>query len=176
MAAVADDASIAHVFYLDEDNAVSHVFMEPRGSWRLGGMSTSSRKSIAAHEKSMLSAAFHRGEHGTNAVVLSYQDPDGNLRLAMSEDAKNDHDWYSVDFGSFTGRHKIGDWGGVGHAIAGDWQNKRHDSDGSFSGLLMAVEESQEITPWECSVDFHASSNKEVECHFLDKTFLGRPL
>ncbi|KAL9483776.1 hypothetical protein ACSS6W_002565 [Trichoderma asperelloides] len=172
MAAVADDANIAHLFYLDEDNTVSHVFMEPRGSWRLGGMSTGSRKSIAAHEKSMLSAAFHRGEHGTNAVVLSYQDPDGNLQLAMSEDAKNDDNWYSVDFGSFTGRHKIGDWGGFGHAIAGDWQNKRHDSDGSFSGLLIAIEESQEITPWECSVDFHASSKKEVECHFLDKTFL----
>ncbi|KAL6897208.1 hypothetical protein GGI43DRAFT_428894 [Trichoderma evansii] len=172
MAAVADDTTIAHLFYLDENNTVSHVFMEPRGSWSRGGMSSSSKSGPAAHEMSMLSAAFHRGEHTTNVVVLSYQDPDGNLRLAISEDPKNDDDWYSVDFGPFTGRRKIGDRGGIGHAIAGDWQNKRQDSDGSFSGLLIAIEESEEISPWECSLDFHASSKKEVECHFLDKTFL----
>lgn len=174
MAAVADDTSTAHLFYLGEENTISHIFMEPKGSWIHGGMSTGSKKGPAAHEKSMLSAAFHRGEHGTNVVVLSYQDPGGNLQLAMSEDPKNDDDWYLVDFGSFTGRHDVGDWGGVGHAIAGDWQNKRHDSDGSFSGLLMAIEESEEITPWECSLDFHVSPKKKVECHFLDKTFLGR--
>lgn len=174
MAAVADDTNTAHLFYLEENNTVSHIFMEPRGSWSRGGISTGSKKSPAAHEKSMLSAAFHRGEHDTNVVVLSYQDPNGNVQLAMSEDPKSDDNWYSVDFGSFTGRHKIGDWGGVGHAIAGDWQNKRHDSDGSFSGLLMAIEESEGITPWECSLDFHVSSEKKVECHFLDKAFLGK--
>jgi hypothetical protein len=174
MAAVADDTSTAHLFYLGENNAISHIFMEPKGSWSRGGMSAGSKKGPAAHEKSMLSAAFHRGEHGTNVVVLSYQDLSGNLQLAMSEDPKNDDDWYSVDFGSFTGRHDVGDWAGVGHAIAGDWQNKRHDPDGSFSGLLMAIEESEAITPWECSVDFHVSSKKKIECHFLDKTFLGR--
>lgn len=174
MVAVADDTSTAHLFYLGEDNTVSHIFMEPKGSWSRGGMSAGSKKGPAAHEKSMLSAAFHRGEHDTNVVVLSYQDTRGNLQLAMSEDPKNDDDWYSVDFGSFTGRQDVGDWEGVGHAIAGDWQNKRHDSDGSFSGLLMAVEEREEITPWECSVDFHVSSKKKVECHFLNKTFLGK--
>lgn len=173
MAGMADDTSIAHLFYLDNNNTVSHIFMEPRGSWSRGGMSSGSKKGPAAHEKSMLSAAYHRGEHGTNVVVLSYQDPDGSLRLAMSEDPKNDDDWFSVDFGSFTGHHKIGDWGGIGHTIAGDWQNKRQDADVSFSGLLIAVEESEEIAPWECSLDFHASSKKEVECRFLDKTFLG---
>lgn len=174
MAAVADDTSTAHLFYLGEENTISHIFMEPKGSWTRGSMSAGSKKGIAAHEKSMLSAAFHRGEHDTNVVVLSYQDPGGNLQLAMSEDPKNDDDWHLVDFGSFTGRHDAGDWGGVGHAIAGAWQNKRHDSDGSFSGLLMAIEESEEITPWECSLDFHVSPKKKVECHFLDKTFLGR--
>ncbi|KAL7924837.1 hypothetical protein ACQKWADRAFT_286119 [Trichoderma austrokoningii] len=172
MVAVADDSSTAHLFYLEENNTISHIYMEPKGSWSRGGMSTGSNKSLTAHEKSMLSAAFHYGEHDTNVVVLSYQDPRGNLQLAMSEDPKKDDDWYLVDFGSFTGRRKIGDWGGAGHAIAGDWQNKKHDSDGSFSGLLMAVEESEEITPWECSVDFHESSKKKIECHFLDKTFL----
>ncbi|KAM0525624.1 hypothetical protein ACHAPE_000334 [Trichoderma viride] len=172
MAVVADDTSTAHLFYLEESNTISHVFMEPKGSWSRGGMSAGSKKGPAAHEKSMLSAAFHRGEHDTNVVVLSYQDPSGNLQLAMSEDPKNDDNWHLVDFGSFTGRHDVGDWGGVGHAIAGDWQNKRHDSDGSFSGLLMAIEESEAITSWECSVDFHMSAKKKVECHFLNKTFL----
>ncbi|KAK1248596.1 hypothetical protein MKX08_006816 [Trichoderma sp. CBMAI-0020] len=170
--AVADDTSTAHLFYLEENNTISHIFMEPKGSWTRRGMSTGSKKGPAAHENSMLSAAFHRGEHGTNVVVLSYQDPGGNLQLAASEDPKNDENWYSVDLSHFTGRHDVGDWGGVGHAIAGDWQNKRHDSDGSFSGLLMAIEESEEITPWECSLDFHVSSKKKVECHFLDKTLL----
>jgi hypothetical protein len=174
MAAVVDENGTAHLFYLEENNTVSHVYMEPRGSWSLGAMSAGSKKGPAAHEESMLSAAFHRGEHDTNVVILLYQDPKGDLQLAMSEDPKDDDNWHSVDFGSFTGRHDIGDWGGVGHAIAGDWQNKRHDFDGSFSGLLMAIEESEEITPWECSVDFHVSSKKKVECHFLDRTFLGK--
>lgn len=175
-AAVVDDTSTAHLFYLEENNTISHIFMQPKGSWTRGGLSAGSKKGPAAHEKSMLSAAFHRGEHDTNVVVLSYQDPGSKLQLAISEDPKNDNNWYSVDFDSFTGRHDVGDWGGVGHAIAGDWQNKRHDSDGSFSGLLMAIEESEEITPWECSVEFHVSLKKKVECHFLDKTFLGKYL
>ncbi|KAM0265612.1 hypothetical protein ACHAQJ_000044 [Trichoderma viride] len=171
MAVVADDASVAHLFYLDENDVVAHAFMQSKGSWKRGGMSTGS-KITSAHKKSTLSAAFHRGEHDTNIVILSYQDPDGNLQLTMSEDPKNDKDWYTVDFDSFMGSHRIGNWGGVGHALAGDWQNKRQDPDGSFSGFLMAVEESKEITPWECSMDFHASSNKQVECHLLDRTFL----
>ncbi|UKZ76484.1 hypothetical protein TrVFT333_004190 [Trichoderma virens FT-333] len=116
MAAVADDAGIAHLFYLDEDDIVSHAFMNPGGRWKRGGLSTGSKRT-AAHRQSMLSAAFHQGEHDTNVVVLSYQDPDGNLQLAMSEDAKK-NDWYTVNFSSFTGRHGIGDWGGIGHAVA----------------------------------------------------------
>ncbi|KAH6605825.1 hypothetical protein Trco_004978 [Trichoderma cornu-damae] len=170
MAAVADDTSVAHLFYLDESDAISHVFTKSGGGWKRGGLSRG-RKRTAAHSKSMLSAAFHQGEHDTRVVVLSYQSPDGNLRLTMSEDPKNDDEWYTVDFNSFAGRRGIGDWGGIGHAIAGDWQNKRQDPDGSFSGLLMAVEEGEEITPWECSVDFHASSKKQAECHVLGKTF-----
>lgn len=172
MAAVADDAGVAHLFYLDENDTVSHVFMKPGGGWKRGGLSTGS-KHTAAHRESMLSAAFHQGEHDTNVVVLSYQDPNGNLQLAMSEDPRN-NDWYTVDFSSFTGRHGIGDWGGIGHAVAGDWQNEKQDPDGSFNGLLMAVEQEGGITPWECSVDFHASSEKQVECHILDNVFLGR--
>ncbi|KAL7799223.1 hypothetical protein V8C37DRAFT_416931 [Trichoderma ceciliae] len=171
MAAVTDDTGIAHLFYLDENDIISHIFMKPGGSWNLGGLSTGSKRT-AAHRQSMLSAAFHRGEHDTKVVVLLYQDPDGNLQLAISEDPKYDDDWYTADFNSFTGRHRIGDWGGIGHAIAGDWQNKKQDPDGSFSGLLMAVEESEAVTPWECSMDFHASSKKQVECHLLDRTFL----
>ncbi|UKZ50016.1 hypothetical protein TrVGV298_004273 [Trichoderma virens] len=170
MAAVADDAGIAHLFYLDEDDIVSHAFMNPGGRWKRGGLSTGSKRT-AAHRQSMLSAAFHQGEHDTNVVVLSYQDPDGNLQLAMSEDAKK-NDWYTVNFSSFTGRHGIGDWDGIGHAVAGDWQNKKQDPDGSFNGLLMAVEQEGGVTPWECSVDFHASSKKQVECHVLDGAFL----
>ncbi|PON20096.1 hypothetical protein TGAM01_v211047 [Trichoderma gamsii] len=118
LAAVADDTSTAHLFYLEENNTISHIFMQPKGSWTRGGLSAGSKKGPAAHEKSMLSAAFHRGEHDTNVVVLSYQDPGSKLQLAISEDPKNDNNWYSVDFDSFTGRHDVGDWGGVGHAIA----------------------------------------------------------
>ncbi|PTB69077.1 hypothetical protein BBK36DRAFT_1157318 [Trichoderma citrinoviride] len=170
MAAVVDDADIVHLFYLDERSVVSHVFMTSGGSWKVGGLSTGTNR-MTAHEKSKLSAAFHQGEHDTNVVVLSYQDPDGKLQLAMSEEARKT-DWHVVDFSSFAGRHEAGDWGGIGHAIAGDWQNKRQESDGSFSGLLLAVEKEGEIMPWECSVDFHASSTKQVECHVLDKIFL----
>jgi hypothetical protein len=173
MAVVADDTSVAHLFFLDENDVVSHVFMKPGGSWKRGRLSTGS-KQTPAHGKSMLSAGFHQGEHNTNVVVLSYQDPDGHLQLAMSENPKNGDDWYIVNFDSFTGRHRIGDWGGIGHAIAGDWQNNRQDPDGSFKGFLMTVEESEELTPWECSMDFHASSKKQVECHLLDRTFLGK--
>ncbi|KAH0492813.1 hypothetical protein TgHK011_007744 [Trichoderma gracile] len=170
LAAVVDDADIVHLFYLDDRNVVSHVFMTPGGSWKVGSLSTGTNR-MTANGESKLSAAFHQGEHDTNVVVLSYQDPDGKLQLAMSEDARKD-DWYIVDFSSFSGRHGVGNWEGVGHAIAGDWQNKRHEADGSFNGLLMAVEKKGEIMPWECSVDFHASSEKQVECHVLDKTFL----
>lgn len=174
MAAAVDDTGSAHVFYLDENDIVSHIFMKSASSsWKRGGLSAGDKRT-AAHGKSTLSAAFHHGEHDTNVVVLSYQDPDSNLQLTMSEDPETDEGWYTVDFASFMGRHRAGDWGGVGHAIAGDWQNKRQDSDGSFSGLLMAVEESEKITPWECSVDFHASSTKHVECHALDRAFIGR--
>ncbi|KAL6875162.1 hypothetical protein J3F83DRAFT_548282 [Trichoderma novae-zelandiae] len=170
MAAVADDADIVHLFYLDERNAVSHVLMTSGGSWKVGGLPAGTNR-MTAHGASKLSAAFHQGEHDTSVVVLSYQDPDGGLQLAMAEDARKD-DWLIVDFSSFAGRHGVGDWGGVGHAIAGDWQNKKQEADGSFTGLLLAVEQDGEILPWECSVDFHASSTKQVECHALDKAFL----
>ncbi|OTA01653.1 hypothetical protein A9Z42_0019680 [Trichoderma parareesei] len=170
MAAVVDDADSAHLFYLDENNVVSHIFMTSGGSWKVGGLSTRTNRMIA-HGKSKLSAAFHQGEHETNVVVLSYQDPNAKLQLAMSEDARKD-DWYIVELDSFSGRHGVGNWEGVGHAIAGDWQNKKQEPDGSFSGLLLAVEKEGEVMPWECSVDFHASSTKQVECHVLDKTFL----
>ncbi|RFU78243.1 hypothetical protein TARUN_4000 [Trichoderma arundinaceum] len=170
-AAVADDTGAAHLFYLDESDILSHVFMKAGGGWKRGGLSAGSKRTVT-HTKSKLSAAFHQGEHDTRVVVLSYQDPDGYLQLAMSEDPKTDDDWLTVDFNSFTGRRSMGNWGGIGHAIAGDWQNQKQDPDGSFSGLLMAVEEGQEVTPWECSVDFHASSRKQVECHLLDRAFL----
>ncbi|KAL6892956.1 hypothetical protein HDV57DRAFT_513210 [Trichoderma longibrachiatum] len=170
MAAVVDDADIVHLFYLDEHNMVSHIFKTSGGSWKVGGLSTGTNR-MTAHEKSKLSAAFQQGEHDTNVVVLSYQDPDGKLQLAMSEDARKS-DWHVVGFDSFARRHGVGDWGGIGHAIAGDWQNKKQEADGSFNGLLLAVEKEGEIMPWECSVDFHASLTKQVECHVLDKTFL----
>lgn len=83
VAAVADDTGTAHLFYLGENGTVSHIYMEPKDSWSRGGMSTGSKNGLAAHEKSMLSAAFHRGEHDTNVVVLSYQDPSGSLQLAL---------------------------------------------------------------------------------------------
>ncbi|TFB07122.1 hypothetical protein CCMA1212_000540 [Trichoderma ghanense] len=151
LAATVDDANIVHLFYLDEHNMVSHIFTTSGGSWKVDGLSIGTNR-LAAHEKSKLSAAFHQGEHDTNVVVLSYQDPDGKLQLAMSEDARK-NDWHIVDFDSFAGRHGAGDWGGVGYAIA-------------------AVEKEGEIMPWECSVDFYDSSTKQVECHVLDKAFL----
>ncbi|KAL7951673.1 hypothetical protein V8C42DRAFT_356827 [Trichoderma barbatum] len=83
MAAVADDASFAHLFYLDEDDTVSHVFMKPGGRWKRGGLSTGGKRT-AAHAESMLSAAFHHGEHDTNVVALSYQDPDDSGGEGMS--------------------------------------------------------------------------------------------
>lgn len=177
LAAATDISGVIHVFYLNTENIVSHIFETSVGTWKKGRMANDGA-SITADEMTRLSATVYRNSAGVNsapAVVLSYQNSYRELRLAISDNPANESTWSIVDAPSLVRDPApiVGLSHRLGHTVINSYLDTGSDADDDQETITMAVEGENEILPWKCAIDIRSRLDKSTRCWWLNATTGG---
>ncbi|RDA93753.1 hypothetical protein CP533_0202 [Ophiocordyceps camponoti-saundersi (nom. inval.)] len=144
LAMAGSSSGSVHLFFLDTQNALSHVFQTGTGLWERSSLSKSNGPIFAA-DSSPLSASWHRIKNGMDVLVVAYASSQ-ELRLAMTDKPAADSTWLDVDVASLPGAVP-GQEGKPRFAVAGDWRTRA-----GSQPLLMAVLVEDGLFAYECFI------------------------
>lgn len=150
-------ADYIHVFYVSEDAELQHIVFRD-GTWERVG-ATDQGGPLSVHNDSQLSVAWHLrtpDDDSSAALVMLYQDQDGVLRLAVSENGPYGFDfWTTFDFArqsrDSTGPPVFSANGGLGHTIVSGWDAGRELGDG-VSPVDVFLGDDGEVKLYACTV------------------------
>ncbi|RDA88576.1 hypothetical protein CP532_5839 [Ophiocordyceps camponoti-leonardi (nom. inval.)] len=145
LAMAASSSGVVHVFFLDTQNTLSHVFQTAPGLWERSSLSKGNGP-IMTSGSSPLSAAWHRIKNGMEVLAVAYASSQ-EMRLAMTDRPTSDSTWLTVDVTSLPGPVP-GQEEKPRFAVAGDWRTRT-----GGQPMLMAVLKEGGIVAYECFVD-----------------------
>ncbi|KAK2593641.1 hypothetical protein QQS21_008645 [Conoideocrella luteorostrata] len=171
LALQADDAGTLHLFYLSKANILSYLYEPSVGKWKTGEVS-SEHGAIRTSAYSGLSAAWHNGRKASGLLVVAYDNSSQKLQLAMTSSPSERNSWYIADVTSVEASSAAGDSTSPCYSLAGDWLSLGpQKEDGRFQHLLIAIADANEVTPWECAVDFWPPPEVQVKCKQANESF-----
>ncbi|VUC23828.1 unnamed protein product [Clonostachys rosea] len=174
LAAASDSSGAIHVFYVSSDGigdegetaSVSHIVQRKAGKWESRG------QPVEVTGDSSLSATWHRGGNGTQAILLGFQSPENAICMLLVGDgnADTESDGQIIDITQLLNLD-TGGWSAIGLSIAsgvplGSTGNRNE------TGLYVLMEGQDEALVAECSInDSSKSGNAESECRWLEGVF-----
>ncbi|KAF4508063.1 hypothetical protein G6O67_004492 [Ophiocordyceps sinensis] len=166
LAVTTSSSGVVHVFFLDTQGALSHIFEETKGQWKRG-LVAKNNGPIVASSSSPLSAVWHRASVGRELLGVAYANAQ-KLRLALNDKPDQDGAWQVLEAASLpdpvpgmTERPLF--------SVAGEWGSPSNK-------MLMAVLVDEGLFAWECSLDLSSPSKTKSPCRLLNDTFQGMPL
>lgn len=162
LAVAANKSGVIQVFFLDTQEAISHLVKTAAGDWKMGRVSEDDGPIIAARV-SLLSAVWHHNDE-VELLGVAYENSQQKLRLAMTDEPGEESRWHVLDVADLP-QPVAGQSEASCFAAADDWQPGR---------MLMAVLVEEGFSAWECSVDSWPPSESKAPCHQVNETFQGK--
>ncbi|KAG9251062.1 uncharacterized protein F5Z01DRAFT_677309 [Emericellopsis atlantica] len=156
-----DDAGVAHVFYLNDENRIVHL-MEKRPSQWVSVQKTKVQVSGG------ISASFHRSLGDVGLLVLAYIDDENSLVMITTTDPSGAEAWkvYKPEyFQHMSGRRSVNI--DIASGIAKVAQDSDPPVEGDYAGILVAVEGEEAVEIIECS----SESGSIRECFEIGDAF-----
>ncbi|PHH80464.1 hypothetical protein CDD80_1474 [Ophiocordyceps camponoti-rufipedis] len=162
LAMAASPSGVVHLFFLDTQDALSHVFRSATGVWETRTLSKRNGPVIASGP-SPLSTAWHRTGDGTEVLAIAYANSQ-ELRLAMTDGPTAETSWLVSNVASLPGPVP-GQLQEPCFAVAGDWRNAM-----GARTMLMAVLMDDGLFAYECPIETWPPGSK-TPCRRLNDTF-----
>ncbi|KAF4591877.1 hypothetical protein GQ602_002176 [Ophiocordyceps camponoti-floridani] len=162
LAMAASPSGVVHLFFLDTQDALSHVFRSATGVWETRTLRKGNGPVIASGP-SPLSTAWHRTGDGTEVLAIAYANSQ-DLRLAMTDGPTAESPWLVSNVVSLPGPVP-GQLQEPCFAVAGDWRNAM-----GARTMLMAVLMEDGLFAYECPIEMWPPGSK-TPCRQLNDTF-----
>ncbi|PFH62590.1 hypothetical protein XA68_12842 [Ophiocordyceps unilateralis] len=162
LAMTASSSGAVHLFFLDTQNAVSHVFQPAAGVWERSALSKSNGP-VVASGPSPLSTAWHRTKDGIEVLGLAYANSQ-ELRLVMTDGPTADSPWLAVKVTSLPGPVP-GQSEEPCFALAGDWRNAY-----GARTMLLAILVEDGLFAFECQIETWPPGST-TPCRKINDTF-----
>ncbi|PHH91423.1 hypothetical protein CDD83_566 [Cordyceps sp. RAO-2017] len=168
LALVAGGSGLAHLFFLDTRDTLSHVFEVDAGGWESAAPFRGSGP-IVAGGASPLSAAWHRGAGELELLGVAYQGAQ-NLRLALTDEPAGGGPWRVIDVPPLPPPVPGGSDAPC-FSLAGDWRSRAGGRDEGPRKMMMAAMIEDGFSAWECSVDNWPPPTSRPACRQVNGTF-----
>lgn len=156
-----DDAGVAHVFYLNDENRIVHLMQERPGQWV-------SVQKTKVQVSGGIAASFHRSLGDVGLLVLAYMDDENSLVMITTTDPSGSEAWkvYKPEyFQHMSGRRSVNI--DITSGIAKVPRDSNPPAEGDYAGILVAVEGDDAVEIIECS----SESGSIRECFEIGDAF-----
>ncbi|KAI6778437.1 uncharacterized protein J7T54_005343 [Emericellopsis cladophorae] len=156
-----DDAGVAHVFYLNDEDRIVHLTQVRPRQWV-------SVQKTKVQVSGGISASFHRSLGDVGLFVLAYIDNENSLAMITTTEPSGSGAWKAYKpkyFQHMSGRRSVNV--DITSGIAKVASDSDPPAEGDYAGILVAVEGEDAVEIIECS----SESGSIRECFEIGDTF-----